>query len=212
MDKLFGRYQAEDGKRFTLQHLTCGEILSNHFLPEERFNSLFKFTVVRDPYQRCAALYYFWGGEKKWGSFNAFLAHLRQLDMDAYDHRGSHQGNPYHLLPHYKYVYKHRQELMVDFVGRFENQERDIRVVAERIGFDPGKSAFHADKHQGLLRLMLKFQQATRQSPALQALAKMVWTLRQKRKEHRYRRLYNQATRQLVKEVYAKDFELFGYS
>lgn len=211
LDKLFGRYDDAAGKHFTLQHMTCREILTHGFLPKDEFDRLFKFTMVRNPYSRCAGLYFYWGGAEKWGDYESFLSHLVGLDMDSYDHSAGHVDNTYHFLPQYKYVCDDQGDLLVDFVCRFESRHQDMQTLFGRIGFDAKNVTIKSGKYRGLRRFVWWYQQHARNLIGLRNLMTFLLNVRQKKKDRKYHGMYTDATRLLVRQIYAKDFDLFGY-
>ena len=146
-NKLFGSYR-ENGKKFTLQHLTCEEILDHHFLSKEQFEKFLKFTIIRNPYHRCASLYYYWGGKEKWGNFEAFVSHLKSLHLEKSFSLQTHKGQLYHLIPQYKYIYSKDGELLVDLIIRFENYTDEIHSLFSKLGFRTDKSVFNTRRQK----------------------------------------------------------------
>ena len=55
-----------------VSHLSASEILSQHLVSEELFNSYYKFSIVRDPVDRLYSTYNYWGF-KPITSFDAFV-------------------------------------------------------------------------------------------------------------------------------------------
>ncbi len=210
-DRLFGWYNS-DGKAFALQHLTCTEILAHGFLQEEGLAELFTFTMVRNPYDRCVSLFRYWGGEAKWGSFEAFVRHLQNLNIDDHDHSSGHETRIHHLLPQYRYVFNDSLDLMVDCVCRFEHRQRDLRKVFSQIGFDQESCRPRSSTSYAGRRHLWLYHRCREVIPRLQFFGDFAWRVRQKKKRQRYQQLYDEATRQRVREIYAKDFELFNYA
>ena len=88
--RLWGQHRLDKIAFSALQHLTAQEMLNHKFLSPEDFERLFKFTIVKNPYLRCASLYHYWGGDKRFGRFETFVSHLETLDLDSYDHWAGH--------------------------------------------------------------------------------------------------------------------------
>ena len=159
----------------------------SHFIfvyGEETYNRYFKFSFVRNPWDRLYSAYKFLkkGGmdlpdknfnEKilsKYDSFEEFvLKWLDDTNVDSYDH----------FIPQYKFLYDENDNLMVDFVGRFENLNEDYEKIREKIG--TGEPLKHLNKTKD-------------------------------KKENDYRKVYTPEMAEKVAEVYKKDIELFGYS
>jgi len=106
---------------------------------EKTFRSYFKFTFVRNPYDRIFSAYNYLkkgGGnihDKKFSdehlsgiqSFEAFvLEYLNETTMHAY----------VHLLPQVEFLKKKDGTMGVDFIGRYESLDRDFNVVRKRLG------------------------------------------------------------------------------
>ena len=120
---LFG--QDPISKRY-LQHLTAEEI--RMFIPsgEKCLKDYFKFTFVRNPWDRAVS-------EWKWRqkinnklfgnmSFDSFLKNFlaKRLNED-------------HFMPQYKYIFDSKNDCMVYFICRFEKINEDFAYVCGRI-------------------------------------------------------------------------------
>lgn len=149
-------------------------------------NSYFKFTFVRNPWDRLASAYFFLqkGGineadaafAEKYlsgiSSFESFVNDwLTQDKLDLY----------YHLVPQYKFITSHNDpgKLMVDFVGRFENLREGFKIICDTIGIS----------NRALLN-----ENATSDSKI------------------KYKALYTEEMKQKVAALYAADIQLFEYS
>jgi hypothetical protein len=136
------RYQAGG-----LQHLLARQI--RQAVGARRFDSYFKFSVVRDPFDRAVSQFChmryrrdlrgFLGMEDD-ASFTEYLALI---------------GGRRHVQwePQCSFLYDQEGRLMVDFVARFETLERDLGEVFERLGIQcaslPHENA--ADRHQDIV-------------------------------------------------------------
>ncbi len=105
---------------------------------KEDYYKFFKFTFVRNPWDRVYSAYTFLiqGGLneqdrnfgekylKKFKTFEEFV--LNGLEQENIQ-------NWIHFIPQHKFIYDENQNLMVDFVGRFENFENDFNEIAKKI-------------------------------------------------------------------------------
>ena len=154
---------------------------------EENFNNYFKFTFVRNPYDRLYSAYTFLkkGGmnevDKRFN--NEILSNYKTFEELVM--KGLKDENILnldlwtHFYPQYQFIYSPELELMVDFVGRFENLNEDYEKIREKIG--TGEPLKHLNKTKD-------------------------------KKENDYREVYTPDMAEKVAEVYKKDIELFGYS
>ncbi len=121
---IFGPY---DGQQ--LQHLTCRQILDYGFLTEKKFDTYFKFAFVRDPYDRLISEYFFdrrWNERTKGLSISQFLGYLEDK---------LHQDKVFaHYRPQSDFIFDDVGELMVDFVGYFENLDQDWERLRKLTG------------------------------------------------------------------------------
>ncbi|MEK7168070.1 MAG: sulfotransferase family 2 domain-containing protein [Patescibacteria group bacterium] len=123
-------YGIENGK--ALQHLTALEIKDK--IPENIWNAYFKFSFVRNPFDRLVSEYS-WRLEKLKKnkipniSFSEFL--------DQYLLPAINGDNTDTLSDHFKLQTEflfNQDALLVDFVGRLENFNEDFKTICQKIG------------------------------------------------------------------------------
>lgn len=145
-----------------------------------KFKSYFKFTFVRNPWDRLASSYFF----LRKGGMNAddaawAEANLRDFDDFASFVRGwVNERNIQtwvHFRPQHYFICNPDGKVMMDFVGRMENMESDFSYVAERLG---------------CTRKLMEVNSGSNRN---------------------YNAYYDDETREIVRRVYARDIELFGY-
>jgi len=127
---LVGWISSEDLKAYgfaspTLQHLTANDI--RKIIPEEIFKNYYKFAIIRNPWERMLSQYLFdeslglpsiAGKPKKKVSFVEYLKDLSVfLRQEQYEFITDVNGN-----------------LLVDYVGRLENLEKDFKIICKNIG------------------------------------------------------------------------------
>ena len=111
-----------------LQHLLARQIKEE--VGAEVFDSYFKFTFVRNPWDKVVSQY----------AFMAQRPDLRELigmteDTPFADYLNRIERQPHvQWQPQVDFLRDHQGRFMVDFVGRFEALERDAQVVFERLG------------------------------------------------------------------------------
>lgn len=160
--------QEEDRYHFfgkNLQHYTALQIEEQ----VENHEEYFKFTFVRNPWDRFVSAVIFNGGInytfKKNISRQVFKKNaLRKIESDHL-----------HYKPQLDYILDQRKLPLVDFIGRYENIQNDFKFICNK------------------LHTPLKLDN------------------RMKTVHRHYTEYYDNETRDIVAQKYAKDIEYFGY-
>jgi len=171
-----------------LAHLSAVEYISCGHMTEEQFSSYFSFAFVRNPWTRILSEYryrnYF-----HHRSFKDFI--LNRMPAPGMDDKYR------HVMPQYDLLYDRKGNLLVDFVGRFENLQRDFDRVCERLGL-VDSSLPHRNRSDKKSR---DFKRKLR-------------NILYRNGENRHDGLtdfYDDETRAAVEEYYRIDIETFGY-
>lgn len=151
---------------------------------ESELEKAFKFTIVRNPWDRLVSAYFFLkeGGvcnqdkmfaDKYLSNVNDFedfvVNYLRKEEIISFTH----------FIPQFDFLLV-QEKLDIDFIGYFENLEEDYNHIKSKFGIDED------------VLLMKK-------------------NITKSRKIKSYHEYYNEKTKKIVAEIYAKDIELFGY-
>lgn len=120
-------------------HVTVHNCLSASRI---RFEEYYKFTVVREPSDRIRSVYRYLvaGGNKTTDrSFSAKISSsfktLDEFVFDFLDHATIHSVTL--IKPQYTFLCDSEFNVLVDFVGRFENLEADFNLIADKLGLRP---------------------------------------------------------------------------
>lgn len=171
-----------------LAHLSASEYVDDGFLSREDFDSLFKFSFVRNPWTRILSEYryrnYF-----QHRSFRDFV--LNKLPQPGWDDQYR------HVMPQYDMLHDAQGHLLVNFVGRFESLDQDFTEVQKRLGLDGNRLPHRnrSDKKSRDLKRKIRNILFMNGENRLQSMADF----------------YDDETRNAVAEYYRKDIETFGY-
>ncbi|MCK5525337.1 MAG: sulfotransferase family 2 domain-containing protein [Thiomargarita sp.] len=106
-------------------HIKCTEI--QPFLEQNTWNNYFKFTIVRNPYDRFISYCFFMNREditfKKYA-----LERMKKIIVNKKVHQNL------WFIPQYHFITDNNGELMVDFVGKYENLVNAHQHICTKIG------------------------------------------------------------------------------
>lgn len=119
--------------------------INNDFL----WSKAFKFAFVRNPFDRYVSNWKWltrkekaypikgwkargWKGEDGQITFKDFISQIKYVDDISTD---NYQHDRWHMLPQWKHIIS-SSELLVNFVGKFENLQDDFNYVCDTIGIE----------------------------------------------------------------------------
>src|SRR5690554_867154 len=119
-------------RKIHLQHATAKQLLETELIKEDIWNEYFKFTIVRNPWDRAYSDYLWIMADRKLkGSFKDYINKigpfrecLRNENIKTY--RGD------HLIPQTEF-YSEKGKLQLDFIGRFEQLLEDIALINKKL-------------------------------------------------------------------------------
>ena len=171
-----------------LAHLSAEEYLRCGHVEPADFESLFKFSFVRNPFERIVSEYRY-RNYVRHRSFRDFV--LNRLPGKGWDDQYR------HIMPQYEMLHDAGGRLLVDFVGRFENLAADFAEVCRRIGTG-----------EAPLRHRNRSDKWTRN---LKRRARNFLSWNGENQKAGYRAFYDGETREAVSRLYRQDIEAFGY-
>jgi hypothetical protein len=178
-----------------LSHLKASEYVSLGYLTRQEFDSYFKFSFVRNPWDRIVSEY-------------KYRRYPVRLDFKTYLFR--HLPAPgftdlyTHIIPQYDFLFDGQGKLLVDFVGRYESLQADFEEVCARLGL-PGTPLPHANR-SGEERPPLRTLNDVKK-----LLRRWLWNRERKHTFPDYTQYYDEESREFVAQLYRKDIDAFGY-
>jgi len=143
--KLFG-YAPLGEKKIELQHLTYKQMIKSGLLTQKEFNNCFKFAFVRNPFDKLVSTY-FYVGYRYFNSFESFVKFLHNKggEPDKSPDRFSRTRDFKWFLEHplfkaqHEFICNRNSKLMVDFLGKFEEFQKDASYVLSVLGVSEEK-------------------------------------------------------------------------
>lgn len=109
---------------------TCLAIKHRESLPDEIWNNSFVFAFVRNPYDRCVSS---WKFLKPDLPFKSFVKKVSKFQLDRISTYNRITWHTCLQLPH---LVDEKGNLMVDFIGKFENLQNDYGTLCDIIGIE----------------------------------------------------------------------------
>ncbi|WP_375239946.1 sulfotransferase family 2 domain-containing protein [Aurantibacter sp.] len=119
-------------RKIHLQHATTKQLIETELITEEQWNSYYKFTIVRNPWDRAYSDYqWIMKDTGKRDSFKNFILKKGKFskvlnDVSVKEYRGDHLLNQTDF-------FDSKGEFKLDFVGRFENLKTDFSRVLKAL-------------------------------------------------------------------------------
>jgi len=178
-----------------LAHLKADEYVRFKYLTQEMFDNYFKFAFVRNPWSRLVSIYNFMGFGKTI-DFKSFL-------LGVFKHHIFERNN-WFVGPQSDFVYSKEGELLVDYLGRFEDLQNGFDLVCNQLDI-PITELQHVNKSESndpMLDLSgSKNDKCVDETPEVHERAGY----------QNYQDYYDKEAIDCVAELYRKDIMLFGY-
>lgn len=138
--------------RQIIDHMTPSELIQFGLLKENDFKKYFKFCFVRNPWDKIISAYFFGGSEHfKHSNFKEWLLYVKKI-VDEEEQNGFtlilDKKCNLHIECLYRpqYFYTHyNNEIVMDFIGKFENYEEDVKKVFDTLNL-PIDTILHKKK------------------------------------------------------------------
>ena len=156
------------------QHLTWQEMLVDEYVTEEQMSNYFKFSFVRNPFDRIVSCFLY---QKRAKEIDRNISFSKYVAI-AHERRGRNYIKRYfYFRPQCEFICRDGANIL-DFVGRFEYINRDFKDLMSYFDMKCPR-LLHAQRS---------------------------------RKRKSYQSYYSKKSKNLVRKMYAKDLDIFGYS
>lgn len=170
-----------------LAHLKASEYSGCGYVTYDTFDSYFKFSFVRNPWDRLVSEFNYRGFDKKYSFKEFVLRGLPNKDLYSDVYR--------HIIPQHQFLYDDAGNQLVDFVGRFENLQSDFDFVCSKLGIaDTRLPHVNSSGQKGEIKGKLK---------SLFSKQNLI--------KRPYSSYYDEETLESVNKMYATDIKIFGY-
>jgi sulfotransferase famil protein len=179
-----------------LAHLKATEYVRCGYLTQQEFASYFKFSFVRNPWDRIVSEYKYRGHPVRMDFKTYLFKHLPAPGFtDTYCH----------IIPQHDFLFDEQGTLLVDFVGRYESLQADFDTVCARLGI-PAASLPHVNRSlEGQPRIRTLHD-------VKKGLRRWLWNLERKHTFPYYTQYYDDESRAFVAQLFRKDIDAFNYS
>lgn len=122
----------------------------------EKFNNYFKFTFVRNPWDRVVSAFFFLkkGGYNEKDKAWAEKELKEYIDFDSFVKNWINEENiwkVHHFRPQYHYILDSKNKISLDFIGYFENICNDFYTISKTLGLNVKISESNASRHKNYM-------------------------------------------------------------
>jgi hypothetical protein len=178
-----------------LAHLKAREYVAYGHLTPQQFASYFKFSFVRNPWDRLVSEYKYRNYPKTIDFKTYLFKHFPAPGWsDAYCH----------VIPQHEFLFDDEGRLLVDFVGKYERLQADFMTICAQLNL-PHQTVPHT--HRSLER---KPPKTLRQH--MSQTYHSLWDKQRKHTFQHYTEYYDDESKEFVTHRYQKDITTFNYA
>jgi len=184
-----------------LAHLTAQQYIDCNCVSRDEFDRFFKFSVVRNPWDRCVSFYKYRG--KPWKeTFNEFL-NGRFVNYEW-------EQRYWFVRPQVEFIYGQDGRLLVDDVVRFENLGEDVARICRRVGVENTLRSVNRSTRYPFSDTV-RFVERSLKFPIREMRNFGKYVLEKKNLFTYYADYYDEESFKIVKKLYDQDIEAFNY-
>jgi len=176
-------------------HMRMSDYHKYGLLNQEQYNTYFKFTFVRNPWDRIVSEYRYRQYPRIF-SFKEFIMH--HLPVPSWSDEYC------HIIPQYDFIYNMDGVIEVDFVGKFERIQSDFNIICDKLEL-PTKPLFHKNKSSKTFNLNTNIIEN------LRFIKSLINKNRRRNTFSHYTEYYDNESIDLIAHLYKNDINSFGY-
>ena len=113
------------------QHFTAIESLQ--MIGAEKWEKVFKFSIVRNPWDKVVSHYFHRIKTNQTGLGDYPINFKEWVKLTYGEQNPKYYDDPKYFMPQFDWLTDDKGEIMVDFIGRFEKLENDFQLICKRI-------------------------------------------------------------------------------
>lgn len=172
-----------------LAHMRAHEYVDCGHMSQDDYDRYFSFAFVRNPWSRLVSEYL----HKKLDNKYSFKQWVFEAMPEADDFSDAYR----HVIPQTDYLVNSQGDVIVNFVGRFENLQNDFNKVCEKLNI-ANTTLPHANSTSSFRR-------------SLERKIRHLF-IKEKRIKQHYTAYYDNETIDKVATLYASDIAMFNYT
>ena len=180
-----------------LAHLKLNDYVNYHYISHELFQEYFKFAFVRNPWSRTVSFYKY-GGFNQQMSFRTFVENKLPKLI---------KKKKWFYAPQYDFLYAKDNSTKIDFIGRFENLNKDMLKVCKRLNI-----TFNQLPHRNESKVVHKKDIKRLMKSIIQNPKRLITKAPDQIDSRNYKDYYNENIINIIAELYHLDVEAFNYS
>jgi hypothetical protein len=127
-----GGVSIEHALGFEKQHLTALEFKEQ--LRQKHWDNAYKFSIVRNPWDKVVSHYFHRVKTNQTGLKDNQIDFKEWVKLTYGEQNPKYYDDPKYFMPQINWLTDNKGEIIVDFIGRFENFENDFQHICEKIG------------------------------------------------------------------------------
>jgi hypothetical protein len=184
----------------SLAHLYASEYLDYHYLTNEQFESYFKFSIVRNPYDRIVSIYKHFQFHRIMSFANFLRYEFPKLEKTKY----------YFIKPQYSYLFDAQNNSLVNYVGRFEDLPNIVNKIKPNLEhpiteIEDINSSLKSYNIYSRWNIRYAFK-TLKEKPYLIPYVNL-----KNKTSYMFLDFFNAETLSFINDYYSRDFEFFEY-